>query len=170
MPDADSEARACPFCKEEVKAAAIRCKHCLADIPLVKPDHGGVCPLCKEEINADAIRCMHCKAALVPGAQVVLARARRPMRIVRRRPMAGPVESGRPRGRLGRSDPLAPVAASADRSGDGCPEFISTPYGTYHLVDSGVGDDGWHYCGYEPGYGVFEDDDLIPYEPTVLRS
>ena len=84
--------------------------------------------------------------------------------------MADPVESGRPRGRLGRSDPLAPVAASADNSGDGCPEFISTPYGTYHLVDSGVGADGWHYCGYEPGYGVFEDDDLVEYVPTILRS
>jgi len=30
------------------------------------------------------------------------------------------------------------------------------------LVDEGIGADGWHYCGYEPGYGVFEDDDLVP--------
>src|SRR6187200_2888578 len=48
MPDADAETRACPFCKEEVKTAAIRCKHCLSDIPPTTPDHGGVCPFCKE--------------------------------------------------------------------------------------------------------------------------
>jgi len=27
----------CPYCAEEVKAAAIRCKHCQADLPVAKP-------------------------------------------------------------------------------------------------------------------------------------
>lgn len=170
MPDADSDISACPFCKEEVKVGAIRCKHCYADIPPLRPDHGGVCPLCKEAINVDATRCMHCKADLVTSARLVPARARRPRRVVRRHLMADPVEFDRLRGRLGHPDPSAPVAATADRSSDGCPPYISTPYGTYHLVDSGIGADGWHYCGYEPGYGIFDDDDWVPYEPTILRS
>ena len=29
----DSATRPCPYCKEEVKAAAVRCKHCQATIP-----------------------------------------------------------------------------------------------------------------------------------------
>ena len=159
MPDPESETRTCPYCKEEVKASAVRCKHCLADIAPMRPDHGGVCPLCQEEINADAIRCKHCKAMLVSGARSAVNRVRRPARIVRRRPVNDRVEfGGRPFGLLQGTDP-----ASADRAGGGCPEFLSTRYGTYHLVDEGIGADGWHYCGYEPGYGVFEDDDLVPY-------
>jgi hypothetical protein len=67
MPDQASETRPCPFCKEEVKADAIRCKHCLAMIPPEKPDHKGVCPFCKEKINPEATRCMHCKANLGPA-------------------------------------------------------------------------------------------------------
>jgi hypothetical protein len=158
MPDAESETRACPYCKEEVKAAAVRCKHCLADIAPAGPDHGGVCPLCREEIRADAIRCKHCKATLVAGARSVLARVRRPALIMRRRPVGDAVELG------GRRPGNLPVRdlASADRAGGRCPATIETRYGTYQLVDEGIGADGWHYCGYEPGYGVFEDDDLVP--------
>ncbi|HEU0212556.1 MAG TPA: hypothetical protein VFR13_00615 [Jiangellaceae bacterium] len=152
MPDAESETQPCPFCKEEVKAAAVRCNHCLADIASTRPDHGGVCPLCREEIKADAIRCKHCKAWIVPGGQSVLARVRRPARITRRRPVDDSLEfGGRRPGALPVPDP-----ASADRSRGGCPELISTRYGTYHLVDEGIGADGWHYCGYEPGYPIFE--------------
>jgi hypothetical protein len=159
MPDAEPEIRPCPYCKEEVNAAAVRCKHCLADFAPTRPDHGGVCPLCREEIQADAIRCKHCKATLVPGARSVLARVRRPARITMRRPVADPVElGGRRPGDLLVPDPAKAVRAS------GCPETIPTRYGTYHLVDEGIGADGWHYCGYEPGaYGVFDDEDLVPY-------
>jgi hypothetical protein len=162
MPDADAETRACPFCKEEVKTAAIRCKHCLSDIPPTTPDHGGVCPFCKEAINAEALRCMHCRANLVPTVPVVTARARRPLRITTRQVPD--------RVRLGRGDLPDPPAARADRAGGGCPDYISTPYGTYHLVDSGVSADGWNYCGYEPGYGIFDDDDWVQYPATVLRG
>jgi hypothetical protein len=28
-------------------------------------------------------------------------------------------------------------------------------------VDEGIGADGWHYCGYEPGYRLFEDDEFV---------
>ena len=83
MPDTESETRACRYCKEAVKAAAVRCKHCLADIVPARPDHGGRVPLCREEIKADAIRCTHCKATLVPDARSVLARVRRPSLITR---------------------------------------------------------------------------------------
>jgi hypothetical protein len=67
MPDQESATtRQCPFCKEEVKVDALRCKHCQATIPPEKPTHRGVCPFCKENINPEAIRCMHCKANLAP--------------------------------------------------------------------------------------------------------
>jgi hypothetical protein len=65
---------------------------------------------------------------------------------------------GRRPGDLLVADPARAVSPSA------CAERIETRYGTYHLVDEGVGADGWHYCGYEPGaYGVFDDDDWVPY-------
>jgi hypothetical protein len=67
MTEPEPRTRQCPFCKEEVKVDAIRCKHCLATIPVVKPDHQGICPFCKEEINPEAIRCKHCKTNLVPA-------------------------------------------------------------------------------------------------------
>ena len=168
MTELESETRECPCCKEEVKAAAVRCKHCLADITAAGPDHGGICPLCREEIKADAIRCKHCKATLVFGTRVALARARRPAFITRRRPVDRRVELD-VRRRVQPGDLAVTEPAAADRAGGGCPEHISTRYGPYHLVDEGIGADGWHYCGYEPGfYGIFEDGDLVPYEPTIL--
>lgn len=167
MTDGQSETRECPFCKEEVKAAAIRCKHCLANISGTRPDHGGVCPFCREDIKVDATRCMHCKAGLVASARAIAGRGRPPMRITTRRPMSDPTEPGTRRISVRPADLRAPVVARADSSPcSGCPPFISTDYGTYHLVDCGQ-HDGWNYCGYEPGYGVFEDDDFVP---TTLRS
>jgi hypothetical protein len=65
----DAGIRECPFCREEVKAQATRCKHCHAAIPAEAPGHGGVCPLCKEDIKPDAVRCRHCQADLRPGAR-----------------------------------------------------------------------------------------------------
>jgi hypothetical protein len=160
MPDAESETRLCPYCQEEVKAVALRCKHCLADIAPTKPDHGGVCPLCGEEIKADAIRCKHCKATLVPEGGPVLAGVRRPARIIARRPVQDPAQFGARRP----LDLSTVERSSADRAAGGCDQHISTRYGIYHLVDEGIGADGWHYCGYEPGfYGIFDDDDLVPY-------
>lgn len=59
------EARECPYCKEEIKAEAIKCKHCGSQLTPERPDHGGVCPYCKEAINPDAIKCKHCKSDLL---------------------------------------------------------------------------------------------------------
>ena len=69
MPDHEAETRECPYCKEDVKAGAIRCKHCHAQIAPVGPTHQGVCPFCKEDIKVDAIRCKHCHADLRPGVR-----------------------------------------------------------------------------------------------------
>jgi hypothetical protein len=154
MPDAESETRACPYCKEEVNAAAVRCKNCLADIAAMRPDHGGVCPLCREEIKADAIRCYHCKATLVPGARFLLGRVRRPARITMRRPVDDPVELGG--GRRGLRPGELPVSdrASADRASGGCADSIISNGVLYDLVDVGIMVDErgatWHVCGYEP--------------------
>ena len=55
-----SDTRSCPFCAEEIRAEATRCKHCRSDIPPEAPSHGGTCPYCKEAINPEAIKCKHC--------------------------------------------------------------------------------------------------------------
>jgi hypothetical protein len=59
MPEATST-RHCPFCKEEIKSDAVRCKHCHASIRAEQPAHNGVCPYCKETINPEAVKCKHC--------------------------------------------------------------------------------------------------------------
>lgn len=83
--------RACPFCKEDVKADAIRCKHCHARIAPVGPTHGGVCPYCKEDINLEAIRCKHCHADVGSAGELVKAdgcgcggRGQPPRRMIKR--------------------------------------------------------------------------------------
>lgn len=60
------EETTCPYCKEEIKAGAIKCKHCSSALAQDQPDHGGTCPLCKEKIKVDAIKCKHCKSILEP--------------------------------------------------------------------------------------------------------
>jgi hypothetical protein len=61
---AESETRSCPYCKEEIKADAIKCKHCGSRVTPEKPSHGGTCPYCKEEIHPEAITCKHCRSDL----------------------------------------------------------------------------------------------------------
>jgi hypothetical protein len=65
--DEQSDVRACPYCKEEIKADAIKCKHCGSRVTPEKPSHGGVCPFCKEEIHPEAVRCKHCRSELNAG-------------------------------------------------------------------------------------------------------
>jgi hypothetical protein len=54
--------RDCPFCKEEVRADAIKCKHCGSSVAPEMPSHEGICPYCKEQIHLEAIICKHCKS------------------------------------------------------------------------------------------------------------
>src|ERR1700712_2427884 len=68
MADRGTATRECPLCREEVRADALRCKHCQAALVPERPDHGGTCPFCKESIKPEAIRCKHCHADLSPGA------------------------------------------------------------------------------------------------------
>lgn len=55
----------CPYCKEEIMAGAVKCKHCGSKLAATKPSHEGICPYCKEEILIDAIKCKHCKSSLL---------------------------------------------------------------------------------------------------------
>jgi len=75
--------RICPFCQEEINAAALRCKHCHSWSSREAMGHHGVCPLCKEQIHPEASRCKHCHADLLshPGAAHVSARQGRQIAI-----------------------------------------------------------------------------------------
>lgn len=59
-----NETKECPFCKEDIKSEAIKCKHCSSAISPEKPAHEGTCPYCKEDIKKDAVKCKHCKSDL----------------------------------------------------------------------------------------------------------
>lgn len=57
--------RTCPYCKEEIKAGAVKCKHCGSKLAAIQPAHEGICPYCKETIHSEAIKCKHCKSNLI---------------------------------------------------------------------------------------------------------
>jgi double zinc ribbon protein len=119
MPEPALTTRQCPFCKEEVKVDAIRCKHCYATIPQVNPTHGGVCPFCKEDIHPEAIRCKHCKADLTPGGPEDFFQERRSRRYSSpfQRSVQTPLRLRRA-GQPGRTE----YATRVDPSG--CPETV----------------------------------------------
>jgi hypothetical protein len=167
MVDNATQTRDCPYCREEVRADALRCKHCQATITPEQPGHGGVCPFCKEQINAEAIRCKHCHADLAPrasttggcgggcagcgGAQppsTYAARATTPTMGIRR---AVPRNS-----RAAGSSDLAfdEGTHGADR---GCSDFDIDEAGTWCFLESSA-----NYCIYElcepvtkSPYGIF---------------
>lgn len=56
--------RQCPFCKEHIKAEAVKCKHCGSSVAPERAAHEGTCPFCKEHINPEATICKHCKSLL----------------------------------------------------------------------------------------------------------
>ena len=58
------KSRECPYCKEEIRIDAIKCKHCSSPIVAERTPHEGVCPYCKEDINKEAIKCKHCKSVV----------------------------------------------------------------------------------------------------------
>ncbi len=59
-----TETKQCPFCREEVRADAVLCKHCRSKLGDESPDHGGQCPYCKESIHEEAVKCKHCGSSL----------------------------------------------------------------------------------------------------------
>lgn len=61
------ETRECPYCKEEIKAEAIKCKHCKSALAPARPTHGGTCPFCSEEVKPEAIKCKHCGSMIGGG-------------------------------------------------------------------------------------------------------
>jgi RNA polymerase subunit RPABC4/transcription elongation factor Spt4 len=62
---ADSEERACPYCKEMIHADAMKCRYCGSAVAPKRPPHGGTCPYCKEQINPEAVRCKYCRSDLL---------------------------------------------------------------------------------------------------------
>ena len=55
MAEAQVETTQCPYCKEEIRADALVCKHCARDSRQLL-DNGGICAYCKEDINPEATR------------------------------------------------------------------------------------------------------------------
>jgi hypothetical protein len=64
MANNESKIRECPYCKEDIRVDAIKCKHCSSSVSAEKPAHEGKCPFFKEDINPEAIKCYHCKSML----------------------------------------------------------------------------------------------------------
>jgi hypothetical protein len=66
MPE-EAERRDCPFCKESIKADAVKCRYCGSKVEPDAAGHEGTCPFCKEEIKPGATKCRYCQSQLGPS-------------------------------------------------------------------------------------------------------
>lgn len=73
-----SDQRECPYCKESIKADAVKCRYCGSRVAPTLPEHEGVCPFCKEEIKPGAIKCRYCGSVLGPSPELREAQASPP--------------------------------------------------------------------------------------------
>jgi hypothetical protein len=148
--------RQCPFCREEIRSDAVRCRHCQAEVAPDRPDHEGTCPYCKESINPEAIRCKHCHANLAPVARVAGGAASgcvgsgggqtRAVAYAGRRSRL-PIGTRRANARDPRSWTEQPDAAFDEprrRADRGCPPVDSDDDGIWCFLESSE-----HYCIYE---------------------
>jgi hypothetical protein len=145
MSEAEYVTRECPFCKEEVKAEAVRCKHCQATILPTEPGHKGVCPFCKESINPEAIRCRHCGANLAPPEQYSYYPERPPTRRVPRPQVTTPGAYARRIVARRRRERPVPTRLLARSAPEGCNDYEIDGAGIWTFVE--VNEDG--DCVYE---------------------
>jgi len=144
MSEAEYVTRECPFCKEEVKAEAVRCKHCQATLVPTEAGHKGICPFCKESINPQAVRCRHCGANLARPEQYYYPE-RPPTRRVPRRQVTAPVaHTRRTVARRGSERPVPPRFLSRSAP-EGCNDYEIDGAGIWTFI--GVDEDG--NCTYE---------------------
>ena len=68
-PDTERSTTECPYCKEEIIAGAVKCKHCGSRIRDDSPTHAGTCPFCKEQIHPEAVKCKHCGSMLISASE-----------------------------------------------------------------------------------------------------
>jgi hypothetical protein len=72
-PSGDSGTTTCPYCKEQIRKGATKCRWCGSQLAEEGPTHGGVCPYCKENIKSDAIKCRYCGSNLSPVSRMASA-------------------------------------------------------------------------------------------------
>lgn len=126
MPEMTPGTRECPFCKEEIKADAIKCKHCGSAVAPERPSHGGTCPYCKEAINPDAVKCKHCGSMVGGPGQAGCAGCGQGVNVLPRGP--GVADSGMAPGAL--SHPMPGAMAAAEASCSECFDvIIGGPFG-----------------------------------------
>jgi hypothetical protein len=131
MTSTSLDERLCPFCRQSVKSAAVKCFHCQSAIlPPATLEHGGVCPSCAEAIPTDALVCFRCKSAVHPNSDAV----------------AG-AYGGQHVFRVPRQN-LPPIAGEARKFYPACPPYMQDPLsgGTAYMC---LIDEDAQYCIYE---------------------